>query len=88
MRQKTSITLSPEALAAVDLIAVGAAGPVGLHAAALDPRVRTLALRDSIRSWVDDVVARPSAPDLAGHVVPSALLTYDLPDLQRVVLDR
>ncbi len=72
----------------VDLIAIGAAGPVGMHAAALDPRVRTLAIRDSIRSWVDDVVARPAAPDLAGHVVPSALQTYDLPDLQRVIDER
>ena len=65
----------------IDLVGIGRAGPVALHAAALDSRVATVEVRDSIGSWVDDVVARPLAPNLLGHAVPGALLAYDLPDL-------
>ncbi len=66
---------------AVELVGIGAAAPVVLHAGALDSRVSGVALRGGIRSWVDDVVAKPLQRDLEGCVVPSALLTYDLPDL-------
>ena len=57
------------------------AGPVAIHAAAIDDRIASLTVRQSITSWVDDVVANPLAPHLLGHVVPGALLKYDLPDL-------
>jgi hypothetical protein len=65
----------------IQLVGVDRAGPVALHAAVLEPRFRALVLRNSIRSWTDDVVARPLAPQLIGHVVPGALAHYDLPDL-------
>ena len=64
------------------LVCVGRAGPVGLHAAYLDPRIRKLVLKDSIRSWIDDVVAKPLAPHLLAQVVPGALKYYDLTDIE------
>ena len=72
----------------IDLMGIGAAGPVALHAAALDERFASLTLRDSIRSWVDDVVAHPRKENVIGYMVPSALLKYDLPDLVAAVAPR
>ena len=72
----------------VELVAVGRAGPVGLHAAYFDPRIRKLVLKDSIRSWIDDVVAKPLAPHLLAQVVPGALKYYDLTDLEAALGDR
>jgi len=72
----------------IDLVGVARAGPVALHAAALDGRFTGLTLRGAIGSWVRDVVARPLARDLMGCVVPGALLKYDLPDLVRAVAPR
>jgi len=66
---------------AIHLVGVGRAGPVALHAAAIEPRFASVALRSSIGSWTDDVVARPLEPQRMGHVVPGALMHYDLPDL-------
>ena len=66
---------------AVELVGIGAAAPVVLHAGALDSRVSGVTLRGGIRSWADDVVAKPLQRDLEECVVPSALLSYDLPDL-------
>ena len=73
---------------AVALVAVGRAGPIGLHAAYLDPRIHKLVLKDSIRSWIDDVVAKPLAPHLLAQVVPGALAYYDLTDLEAALADR
>ncbi len=72
----------------VELVGVGAAGPVALHAAALDERFASVTLRDSIRSWVDDVVVQPRRGDVVGYMVPSALLKYDLPDLVAAIAPR
>jgi alkaline phosphatase D len=72
----------------IHLIAVGQAGPVALHAGALDSRFESVTLRDSIRSWVEDVVAKPGKIDSISHIVPSALKKYDLPDLAHVLGDR
>lgn len=72
----------------VKLIGVGRAGPVALHAGVLDGRFASLILRDSIGSWVDDVVARPKDIHAITHVVPSALLQYDLPDLVDLLGDK
>jgi cephalosporin-C deacetylase-like acetyl esterase len=66
---------------AIRLVGIERAGPPALHAAVLDPRISMLTLRGSIRSWADDVVARPLDANLLGQVVPGALLHYDLPDL-------
>jgi len=72
----------------IGLVGVGRAGPVALHAAALDGRVAEVELRRSIASWIDDVVAKPLGENLIAHVVPAALETYDLPDLVRAMAPR
>ena len=74
--------------AKIDLIGVGAAGPVVLHAACLDSRIGLVTARKSIGSWVEDVVARPRDLHAISHAVPSALTTYDLPDLAALLGDR
>jgi hypothetical protein len=70
------------------LVGIQRAGPVALHAEALDERFSSVTLRESIASWVDDVVGTPLTPDLFGHVVPGALLKYDLPDLAKTIAPR
>ena len=72
----------------IDLVGVGTAGPVALHAFALDERFGSLTLQDAILSWVDDVVAQPRNENLIGQIVPSALLKYDLPDLVNAAAPR
>jgi len=72
----------------IDLIGIGRASPVVLHAACLSHQVGHVTVRNSVRSWVDDVVARPFDINAISHVIPSALTTYDLPDLAAVLGDR
>ena len=72
----------------IELVAVGRAGPVGLHAAYLDRRIEKLVLEDTIGSWIDDVVAKPLAPHLLALIVPGALKHYDLTDLEAALGDR
>jgi len=73
---------------AVHLMGLHDAGPVALHAAALDERFVSLTLKESVRSWLGDVVAEPLTHHLLGHVVPGALLRYDLPDLVTAISPR
>ena len=72
----------------IELIAIGRVGPVGLHAAYLDDRIKRVVLRDAIRSWIADVVAQPLQPHLLAHVVPGALRQYDLTDLEKALGER
>ncbi len=72
----------------VRLVGVGRAGPVALHAAVIEPRLRSVTLRQSIRSWADDLVGRPLVPNHLGLVVPGALAHYDLPELASMLGDR
>ena len=67
----------------VRLIGVGNAGPVALHAAALDRRLTDVTVEESIASWTD-VARTPLAQDQLTNVVPGALRVYDLPDLARL----
>ncbi len=71
----------------ISVVGVGAAGPVALHAAALDERIGEVTLRRSIESWMD-VVASPQCKGQLGQVVPGALAFYDLPDLARALAPR
>ena len=59
-----------------------------MHAACLSHQVGRVTVRNSIGSWTDDVVARPTDIHAISHVIPSALATYDLPDLTSVLGDR
>ncbi|MEM7386907.1 MAG: hypothetical protein AAF514_18365, partial [Verrucomicrobiota bacterium] len=67
----------------VEISARGNLAPVAWHAAFLDDQVKKVDARDSIRSWITDVVARPLKRDQVGLVVPGVLRHYDLPDLIR-----
>ena len=71
-----------ERVRSIRLIGVGSAGPVALHAAALDAQISKVELRNpALNSWVSDVVAQPLHREMVDHVVPGALTWYDLPDL-------
>jgi pimeloyl-ACP methyl ester carboxylesterase len=72
---------------AVDLVGVGTAGPVALHAAALDPRIKRLTLRRSLVSW-SAVVRTPISHNQLTNVVPGALKSYDLSDLAAALAPR
>lgn len=69
----------------VHLVAVGQAGIVALHAAALQPKLfATVTLRKTPRDWAS--LVRNTAPTgQLDSVVHGALEVYDLPDLVRLV---
>jgi hypothetical protein len=53
----------------VGLIGVGSAGPIVLHAAALDGRIRRVRLERSLLSWTD-VATTPIGRNQLTNVVP------------------
>jgi hypothetical protein len=69
------------------VIGKGTAGPIALHAAALDPRISGLTLDHALTSW-SGVVRTPLARGQLANVVPGALATYDLPDLAATLAPR
>jgi len=71
----------------VSLVGIGRAGPVALHAAAIDGRIGEVVIQRSITSWMD-VVATPLCRHQLEGVVPGALERYDLPDLVRAIAPR
>lgn len=64
----------------VHVVGVGAAAPVALHAAALEPLVREVTLEGMVVSWTN-VARTPLSMNQLTNVVPGALAVYDLPDL-------
>jgi cephalosporin-C deacetylase-like acetyl esterase len=79
--------LMPEVRKQLHLTAVGSTGPVALHAAALDPRIKQLTLDRSLISW-SSVVRTPISVNQLTNVVPGALEYYDLPDLAATLAPR
>ena len=71
----------------VHLIGVGEAGPIALHAAALDPRVTHVTLEGSLLSWTN-VVNTPLSYQQLANVVPGVLKVYDLPELAATLAPR
>jgi cephalosporin-C deacetylase-like acetyl esterase len=71
----------------VNVIGVGKAGPIVLHAAALEPGIKRVALDRALLSW-SSVAARPVSHDQLANVVPGALAVYDLPDLAALLAPR
>ncbi|KPK45063.1 MAG: hypothetical protein AMK72_11445, partial [Planctomycetes bacterium SM23_25] len=69
------------------IVGVEGGGPVALHAAALDERLKAVTIERSIESWMD-VVATPMCKDQLNGIVPAALTRYDLPDLVRAIAPR
>ena len=75
---------SPEG---IDAVGIGTAGPIVLHAAVLDGRIRHVTLERSLVSW-SAVAAMPLSRDQLTNVVPGALRAYDLPDLAALLAPR
>jgi cephalosporin-C deacetylase-like acetyl esterase len=71
----------------VRIVGVGSAGPIALHAAALDPRIKAVTLEQSLISW-SAVVKTPIPHNQLTNVVPGVLKAYDLPDLAAAVAPR
>ena len=71
----------------VEIVAVGTAGPIALHAAALDKRIAKVTLEKSLISW-HNVVHTPISLNQLTNVVPGALHVYDLPDLAALIAPR
>ena len=71
----------------IHLVASGHAGPIAVHAAALDSRFASVTLRHSIESWLE-TVGNPTDMNSIGHVVPGALKKYDLLDLAHQLGDK
>ncbi len=69
------------------LIGAGKAGPIALHAAAFDPRIKSVILDGSLASWTS-VVQTPISFDQLTNVVPGALAVYDLPELAAMLAPR
>jgi cephalosporin-C deacetylase-like acetyl esterase len=72
---------------AIHLIGIGSAGPIVLHAAALEPRIRQVTVEKAIVSW-SSVVRTPVSIDQLTNVVPAVLKVYDLPDLAALIAPR
>jgi pimeloyl-ACP methyl ester carboxylesterase len=68
--------------AGFEVVGVGAAGPVVLHAALLDERglIKKVTLERSLISW-SNVVDKGISRDQLGNVVPGVLESYDLSDV-------
>jgi dienelactone hydrolase/pimeloyl-ACP methyl ester carboxylesterase len=79
--------LGAEAGDGVALIAGGTACLIGLHAAALEPRITSLELLSMTISWSDVARSRVTRDQLAS-VVPGALEFYDTPDIAALVAPR
>ncbi|HPD16371.1 MAG TPA: acetylxylan esterase [Planctomycetota bacterium] len=73
--------------AKLSIVGVEKGGPVALHAAALDERLREATIEQAIESWME-VVATPQAKAQLNQVVPGALACYDLPDLVKAIAPR
>ena len=69
------------------LIGIGLGGPIVLHAAALDDRVKSVEIERSVVSW-DAVVHSPISRGQLSSVLPGVLESYDLPDLAAALSPR
>ncbi len=71
----------------VDVLGKGNGGTVALYAAALEPRIRHLAIENAIVSYMD-IVRAPVHRGILDIVVPGVLADFDLPDVARAVSGR
>jgi len=71
----------------IELVAAGWCGPVALHAAAIDERIKQVTLNNSITTWMT-LLNNPLLHNRIRLVVPNALKFYDLPDLIKVISPR
>jgi cephalosporin-C deacetylase-like acetyl esterase len=74
-------------LSGIELIGTGNCGPIALHAAALEPRIKKVTLEQPLVSW-SAVTRLPLNYDQMANAVPNALSAYDLPDLAALIAPR
>jgi pimeloyl-ACP methyl ester carboxylesterase len=79
--------LAPESPDGFELLAQGTTGPIALHAAALERRIKRVTLEQSLVSWAS-VVQTPISYNQLTNVVPGALAVYDLPELAATLAPR
>jgi cephalosporin-C deacetylase-like acetyl esterase len=72
---------------AYHITAIGSTGPIALHAAALDDRIKQVDVHQSIGSW-SAVVHTPISLNQLANAIPGALEWYDLPDLTAFIAPR
>jgi dienelactone hydrolase len=71
----------------IHAMGIGSGGPIVLHAAALDARIKQVTVEQSVLSW--SAVARtPISLNQLTNVIPGALKVYDLPDLAALIAPR
>jgi dienelactone hydrolase len=71
----------------VQIVGVGTTGPIALHSAALDGRIKEITLENSLGSWLS-VVDRPLSVNQLTNVAPGVLKVYDLPELAGSLMPR
>ncbi|HEX8199254.1 MAG TPA: prolyl oligopeptidase family serine peptidase, partial [Isosphaeraceae bacterium] len=69
------------------LIGIGAGGPIALHVAALDERIKGVEIERSVVSWTA-IASTPVSRDQLAAVVPGVLESYDLPELAAAIAPR
>lgn len=74
-------------VSALHLVGSGSAGPIALHAAALDESITQVTVENTILSWAAVVRSKVSRDQLT-NVVPGVLKGYDLPDLAGILAAR
>jgi dienelactone hydrolase len=76
------VELGGEEHSGFEVVGVGSAGPIVLHAALLDERglIKSVRLERALLSW-SSILARKISRGQLANVVPGALESYDLPDL-------
>lgn len=79
--------LGRERITMVRLHGVGSAGPIALHAAALEPSIGQVTVERSLRSWAG-VAHSPLSRNQLANAVPGVLAVYDLPDLVKLIAPR
>jgi cephalosporin-C deacetylase-like acetyl esterase len=89
LEEKAKITIDEtrDEIKEVEVIGVGTAGPVALHAAALDPRIRSVVMEKSVVSW-SAVAAAPISTNQMTNAVHGVLRVYDLPELAGLIAPR
>jgi cephalosporin-C deacetylase-like acetyl esterase len=79
--------LAEDGFTDVHVVGVGTAGPVALHAAALDPCIKSVVVERSVISW-SAVAAAPLNRGQLTNAVPGVLKVYDLPELAGLIAPR
>lgn len=74
-------------ISSLEAVGVGSAGPIILHAAAIDGRIKKVTLEKSLVSW-SAVTRMTITQNQLSNVVPGALKVYDLPDLATMIAPR